>query len=77
MAVSPYTAPGQPWDRRFHLLINLAVGGGFFPASEFGGFTTQQDWDAAAATWTRPRLEIAHVKVWAWPPPAAARSAAA
>lgn len=121
MAASPYTAPGQPWERRFHLLLNLAVrwglqlprrllsvaaavnkcrcrgarlpacppvpcayrpppcaaaplrsalqvGGGFFPASEFGGFATQQEWDAAVATWTRPRLEIAHIKVWAWPP---------
>jgi hypothetical protein len=28
--VGPYTAPGQPWDQKFHLIINLAIGGGFF-----------------------------------------------
>lgn len=67
----PYTQDGQPWDQRFHLLINLAVGGGFFPADEFGGFTTPAEYDAAVATWTRPRFEIEHVKVWAWPPKAA------
>ena len=25
-----YSAPGQPFDRRFHLVLNLAVGGNFF-----------------------------------------------
>lgn len=46
------------------------MGGGFFPATEFGGFGTPAQWDAAAAGWARPRLEIAHIKVWAWPYPA-------
>ncbi|EFN52976.1 hypothetical protein CHLNCDRAFT_137383 [Chlorella variabilis] len=65
---SPYTQDGQPWDKRFHLILNLAVGGGFFPAGEFGEFGPSQ-WDAAAAGWQKPRLEIDHLKVWAWPPP--------
>lgn len=74
-AASPYTEPGQPWDRRFHLILNVAVGGNFFPPGEFGGFTTDAEWDAAAATWTRPRMEVEHVKVWAWPPVAGAGAA--
>lgn len=61
-------AEGQPWDQRFHLILNLAVGGSFFPSSIFGQFTTVSAWDAAVKTWTRPRMEIEHVKVWAWPP---------
>ncbi len=48
---------------------SVAVGGGFFPASEFGGFTTPAQWDAAVTTWASPRMEVDHVKVWAWPPP--------
>ena len=27
---NPYTKNGQPWDQRFHMLLNLAVGGNFF-----------------------------------------------
>lgn len=61
-------AAGQPWDRRFHLILNLAVGGSFFPTQYFGDFTTVSAWNAAAAGWTRPRMEIEHFKVWAWPP---------
>lgn len=34
----------------------------------FGGFGSPAEYDAAAATWPRPRLEVEHVKVWAWPP---------
>lgn len=52
----------------------VAVGGGFFPPAEFGGFSTRAQWDAGAATWSRPRLEIDHVKVWAWPPSPGARN---
>jgi hypothetical protein len=52
-----------------HINPAVAVGGGFFSASEFGGFTTASQWDAAAASWVAPRMEIDHVKVWAWPPP--------
>jgi beta-glucanase (GH16 family) len=66
---SPYTQAGQPWDQRFHLVLNLAVGGGFFPPAEFGGFASEAQWDAAVATWQRPRLEVEHVKLWRWPPP--------
>ncbi len=35
----PYTQPGQPWDQPFHLILNLAVGGGFFPSTMFGDFS--------------------------------------
>lgn len=64
---APYTQDGQPWDQRFHLILNVAVGGNFFPAAEFGQFGGAAQWDAAAAGWERARLEVEHVKVWAWP----------
>ena len=38
------------------------------PRCRFGGFGSAAEWDAAVSTWTRPRLEVEHVKVWAWPP---------
>ncbi|PSC75318.1 Glucan endo-1,3-beta-glucosidase A1 [Micractinium conductrix] len=66
-AASPYTQDGQPWDRRFHLVLNLAVGGGFFPTSQYGVWNTHAQWDATSAGWARPRMEVEHVKVWAWP----------
>jgi hypothetical protein len=61
---SPYTQDGQPWDRRFHLILNLAVGGSYFPSGQFGPFDTQADWDAAVASWSQPRMEVDYVKVW-------------
>ena len=27
-AKNPYTKPGQPWDEPFHIVMNLAIGGG-------------------------------------------------
>jgi len=33
---NPYTKPGQPFDQPFYWILNVAVGGGFFPASVFG-----------------------------------------
>lgn len=64
-ADSPYTQNGQPWDQRFHLILNLAVGGGpgYWPPAEFGPFDTPALYDGAAAAWTRPRMEVEHVKV--------------
>src|SRR3954447_24815566 len=35
---NPYTANYQPWDQRFHLVLNVAVGGGFFGGAYIPGF---------------------------------------
>ena len=36
-ATSPYTLPGQPWDKRFHLILNLAVRRASFSSGAAGG----------------------------------------
>eukprot|EP00898_Chlorokybus_atmophyticus_P004103 jgi/Chlat1/4694/Chrsp3S05629 len=47
-------AKAAPFDRRFHLLVNLAVGGNFLMGP--GPFD--------AWSWTRPRLEVDWVRVY-------------
>lgn len=41
---SPYTTPGQPWDQDFHLILNLAVGGNFFPGGKFDPNNDPKTW---------------------------------
>jgi beta-glucanase (GH16 family) len=53
----PYNKAGQPWDKRFHMLLNLAVGGGFF-----NGYPALTDADVAA--WTSPSFYIDYVRVY-------------
>jgi beta-glucanase (GH16 family) len=52
-----YSAMGQPWDRRFHFILNLAVGGNFF-----GGAAPVTD--AQSAAWARPQMRVDYVRVW-------------
>jgi len=54
---NPYTANKQPWDQRFHFLINLAIGGGFFGG--MGNLTPQQ-----ADAWSDPTLAVDWVRVF-------------
>lgn len=53
----PYWAKGQPWDRRFHFILNLAVGGGFF-----GGYPDLQLSQAYA--WANPTMKVDYVRAW-------------
>jgi beta-glucanase (GH16 family) len=55
---NPYTKNGQPWDQRMFMLLNLAIGGGFFGA-EMGKLTAQQ-----AAAWANPVLAVDYVRVY-------------
>ncbi|OUM63831.1 glycoside hydrolase family 16 protein [Piromyces sp. E2] len=57
---NPYTGNRQPFDQKFHLLFNLAVGGGFFPENQYGAF----DPAAHSRQWTRPELIIDYVRVY-------------
>jgi len=52
-----YTANRQPWDQRFFILLNLAIGGGFF--NGMGDLTP----DDVATTWTQPYMAIDWVRV--------------
>lgn len=55
---NPYTKNGQPWDQRMHLIMNVAVGGGFF-GPEYGQMTSN-----SANTWTSPSLVVDYVRVY-------------
>lgn len=52
-----YSARGQPFDRRFHFVLNLAVGGNFF-----GGAPPVTD--AQSAAWALPEMRVDYVRVW-------------
>jgi len=55
---NPYTQNGQPWDKRFHFVMNLAVGGNFF------GSNYRQPTQADFPTWKVTEMQIDHVRVW-------------
>jgi len=57
---NPYTKNGQPFDQRFHLLLNVAVGGGFFNAAQYGEFNPE----VHSSQWTRPELIVDYVRVY-------------
>jgi len=55
---NPYSAPGQPWDKPFYMIMNLAVGGNFF-----GGGTPA--WNQGSL-WRQPTLSVDYVRVYKW-----------
>ncbi|PRP88258.1 LPXTG-motif cell wall anchor domain-containing protein [Planoprotostelium fungivorum] len=54
----PYTQNGQPFDQQFFLILNLAVGGGFF-----GGEANAINPDMAR-NWREPSLYVDYVRVY-------------
>ena len=59
---NPYTKNGQPFDQPFHFILNIAVGGNFFPEHRFGKQVTPEE----AKHWEKSTLEIDHVRVFRW-----------
>ncbi|OUM65877.1 glycoside hydrolase family 16 protein [Piromyces sp. E2] len=57
---NPYTGPRQPFDQKFHLLFNVAVGGGFFNSGKYGEFNPS----VHSQQWTRPEMAIDWVRVY-------------
>jgi len=53
-----YSQNGQPFDKPFHMIINLAVGGSFFGDEPFD--------PSEANGWQKPTLEIDWVRKWEW-----------
>lgn len=53
-----YWANGQPFDKNFFLILNLAVGGNFFGGEHFDPIE--------ADGWEKPTLEIDYVRKWEW-----------
>lgn len=56
-----YTENGQPFDQPFYIILNLAVGGSFFPPEIYGDFSPEE-----AKNWEQPTLEIDWVRVYKW-----------
>lgn len=53
----PYTANKQPWDKRFHFLINLAIGGAFF--NGYGSLSA-----AEARQWKNSKFVIDYIRAY-------------
>jgi beta-glucanase (GH16 family) len=59
---NPYTKPGQPFDHSFYWILNLAIGGNFFPVQYYGPQVTLEE----AKQWPKPTMEIDWIRVWEW-----------
>lgn len=59
---NPYSKNGQPFDQPFKFIINIAVGGTFFPENIYGPQVTLQE----AKQWPKPTMEIDYVRVFKW-----------
>jgi beta-glucanase (GH16 family) len=55
---NPYTKAGQPFDKPFYYIINMAVGGGFFGANA-NALT-----GAMARNWANPNFQIDYVRAY-------------
>ncbi|CAG2171097.1 unnamed protein product [Oppiella nova] len=61
---APYTAFGQPFDKPFFWILNVAVGvgGNFFPTNVYGPQVTP----AQASQWAQPNMYVDYVSVSQW-----------
>jgi beta-glucanase (GH16 family) len=53
-----YTANGQPFDKNFFIILNLAVGGNFFGGEPFDPSESQN--------WAKSTLEVDYVRKFEW-----------
>jgi len=53
-----YTANGQPFDKNFFIILNLAVGGQFFGNEAFD--------PSESKYWEKSTLEVDFVRKWEW-----------
>jgi len=53
-----YNGNGQPFDRQFFIIINLAVGGAFFGGEPFDPSESQN--------WQKSTIEIDYIRKWEW-----------
>jgi len=58
---NPYTKNGQPFDQEFFWILNIAVGGNFFPRDQYGDLTVDE-----ARRWEKPTMEIDYLRVFQW-----------
>jgi len=58
---NPYTKNGQPFDESFYWILNVAVGGAFFPPNQYGVLNVND-----AKQWEKPTMEVDYVRVYQW-----------
>jgi len=59
---NPYTKDGEPFTHNFQWILNVAVGGNFFPKSTFGTLDVNE-----AKQWPKPTMEVDYVRVYQTP----------
>jgi len=56
---NPYTKDGEPFNQNFQWILNIAIGGQFFPNNVYGGLTVND-----AKGWEKPTMEVDYVRVY-------------
>jgi len=56
---NPYSAMGQPWDKPFYMILNMAVGGSYFGG--WGSMPADQ-----GSKWRDPTMAVDYVRVYKW-----------
>jgi len=56
---NPYPGNRSPFDQTFHMILNLAIGGNFFPSNQYGEFVPERD----ILTWTSQYM-VDYVRVY-------------
>ncbi|XP_054156520.1 glucan endo-1,3-beta-glucosidase-like [Oppia nitens] len=59
---NPYNHNGAPFDQGFFWILNIAVGGNFFPQNVYGPPVTPDE----ARRWEKPSMEIDYLRVYQW-----------
>jgi len=59
---NPYTKDGEPFTKNFQWILNMAIGGAFFPTSTYGKLQV-----ADALKWPKPTMEVDYVRVYQTP----------
>jgi len=54
-----YSHPGAPFDQNFKWILNVAVGGGYFPKTTYGDISWEE-----AVNWEKPFMEVDWVRVF-------------
>ena len=57
---NPYNHNGAPFDQPFFWILNVAVGGNFFPQNVFGQWVTP----AEAKHWPKNTMEVDYLRVY-------------
>lgn len=58
---NPYTKDGQPFDQAFYWILDVGVGGSYFPPATYGVLTVEE-----SKQWLKPTMDVEYVRVYEW-----------